>query len=54
MSQPTDFGPNEWLVDELYQQYLQDKSSVDKAWWDFFADYKPLDGSPAHRRLQRR
>ncbi|HYJ77624.1 MAG TPA: multifunctional oxoglutarate decarboxylase/oxoglutarate dehydrogenase thiamine pyrophosphate-binding subunit/dihydrolipoyllysine-residue succinyltransferase subunit [Actinomycetes bacterium] len=48
MSQPTDFGTNEWLVDELYQQYLQDKSSVDKAWWDFFEDYKPLDGSPAH------
>ncbi|HET8766564.1 MAG TPA: hypothetical protein VFM86_04485, partial [Pedococcus sp.] len=38
-----DFGPNEWLVDELYQQYLQDKNSVDKAWWDFFADYRPAD-----------
>ena len=33
------FGPNEWLVDELYEQYLQDKNSVDKAWWAFFADY---------------
>jgi 2-oxoglutarate dehydrogenase E1 component len=41
------FGPNEWLVDELYQQYLQDKNSVDKAWWDFFADYKPLDSVAA-------
>jgi multifunctional 2-oxoglutarate metabolism enzyme len=38
-----DFGPNEWLVDELYQQYLQDKSSVDQAWWEFFADYHPSD-----------
>ena len=38
------FGPNEWLVDEIYQQYLQDPNSVDRAWWDFFADYKP-DGS---------
>ncbi|GJF32196.1 alpha-ketoglutarate decarboxylase [Kitasatospora sp. NE20-6] len=37
----TGFGPNEWLVDEIYQQYLQDPSSVDRAWWDFFADYKP-------------
>ena len=52
MSQPssseqhtTGFGANEWLVDELYQQYLQDKSSVDKAWWDFFADYQPPDVS---------
>ncbi|WP_414720817.1 2-oxoglutarate dehydrogenase E1 subunit family protein, partial [Streptomyces sp.] len=40
------FGPNEWLVDEIYQQYLQDPNSVDRAWWDFFADYKP-DGSTA-------
>ncbi|RCV51124.1 multifunctional oxoglutarate decarboxylase/oxoglutarate dehydrogenase thiamine pyrophosphate-binding subunit/dihydrolipoyllysine-residue succinyltransferase subunit [Marinitenerispora sediminis] len=40
-SQPlTDFGPNEWLVDELYQKYLSDPNSVDKAWWNFFADYK--------------
>ncbi|MFJ6460600.1 multifunctional oxoglutarate decarboxylase/oxoglutarate dehydrogenase thiamine pyrophosphate-binding subunit/dihydrolipoyllysine-residue succinyltransferase subunit [Streptomyces sp. NPDC091387] len=35
------FGPNEWLVDEIYQQYLQDPNTVDRAWWDFFADYKP-------------
>ncbi|MCE4942749.1 multifunctional oxoglutarate decarboxylase/oxoglutarate dehydrogenase thiamine pyrophosphate-binding subunit/dihydrolipoyllysine-residue succinyltransferase subunit [Streptomyces albulus] len=35
------FGSNEWLVDEIYQQYLQDPNSVDRAWWDFFADYKP-------------
>lgn len=42
------FGPNEWLVDEIYQQYLQDPNSVDRAWWDFFADYKPGAGaSPA-------
>ncbi|WP_040155511.1 multifunctional oxoglutarate decarboxylase/oxoglutarate dehydrogenase thiamine pyrophosphate-binding subunit/dihydrolipoyllysine-residue succinyltransferase subunit [Mobilicoccus massiliensis] len=36
-----EFGPNQWLVDELYEQYLEDKHSVDEAWWDFFADYKP-------------
>ncbi|RKS71390.1 2-oxoglutarate dehydrogenase E1 component [Motilibacter peucedani] len=57
MSQPTssqgplaDFGPNEWLVEEMYQQYLQDPNKVDKAWWDFFAGYgKGADGaaSPA-------
>jgi multifunctional 2-oxoglutarate metabolism enzyme len=35
------FGQNEWLVDELYQKYLQDPESVDKAWWNFFADYNP-------------
>jgi multifunctional 2-oxoglutarate metabolism enzyme len=42
----TDFGPNEWLVDELYQRYLADPSSVAMAWWNFFADYQPPAGSP--------
>ena len=40
------FGANDWLVDELYQQYLEDKRQVDPAWWDFFADYTPADYSP--------
>ena len=35
------FGPNEWLVDEMYERFAQDPASVDKAWWDFFADYTP-------------
>src|SRR5213078_1183700 len=39
----TEFGPNEWLVDELHEQYLADKNSVDPAWWEFFADYQPSD-----------
>ena len=39
------FGPNEWLVDELYEQYLRDRDSVDPAWWDFFGDYQPTDYS---------
>jgi len=41
----TDFGPNEWLVDELYQRYLADPGSVDMAWWNFFADYSPPSGA---------
>src|SRR3954453_16836949 len=40
------FGPNEWLVYEMYQQYLKDPESGDKAWWEFFADYKPADAAP--------
>jgi hypothetical protein len=24
------FGPNEWLVDELYEQFLADKNAVDQ------------------------
>ena len=38
------FGTNEWLVEEMYQQYLADPSTVDQAWHEFFADYRP--GSP--------
>ncbi|WP_460445448.1 2-oxoglutarate dehydrogenase E1 subunit family protein, partial [Angustibacter aerolatus] len=41
------FGPNEWLVDELYQQYREDKTKVDRAWWGFFADYSPGDAVEA-------
>ena len=40
---PDQFGPNDWLVDELYQQFLQDRNSVDPAWWDFFAGFTPRD-----------
>jgi multifunctional 2-oxoglutarate metabolism enzyme len=48
-----DFGPNEWLVDELYQRYLADPGSVDRAWWSFFADYRPRgNGTGPHPVLQ--
>ncbi|WP_435300555.1 multifunctional oxoglutarate decarboxylase/oxoglutarate dehydrogenase thiamine pyrophosphate-binding subunit/dihydrolipoyllysine-residue succinyltransferase subunit [Timonella sp. A28] len=40
------FGANEWLVDELYDQFLTDKNLVDPAWWEFFEDYKPSIDSP--------
>ncbi|WP_221330526.1 multifunctional oxoglutarate decarboxylase/oxoglutarate dehydrogenase thiamine pyrophosphate-binding subunit/dihydrolipoyllysine-residue succinyltransferase subunit [Actinoplanes sp. L3-i22] len=42
-----DFGPNEWIVDEMYQRYLADPTSVDPAWHDFFADYKPANAPGA-------
>jgi 2-oxoglutarate dehydrogenase E1 component len=42
-----EFGANEWLVDELYQQYQADPASVDRAWWNFFADYRPRPPGPA-------
>ena len=40
-----DFGANDWLVDEMYEHYLQDPSSVDPAWVEYFKTNKP--GSPA-------
>jgi multifunctional 2-oxoglutarate metabolism enzyme len=36
--QDTTFGPNAWLVDEMYEQYRADPSSVSDSWRDFFAD----------------
>ena len=39
------FGANEWLVDELFEQYQKDKNAVDPAWWDFFEGYKPEEAS---------
>ncbi|HMK62455.1 MAG TPA: multifunctional oxoglutarate decarboxylase/oxoglutarate dehydrogenase thiamine pyrophosphate-binding subunit/dihydrolipoyllysine-residue succinyltransferase subunit [Acidimicrobiales bacterium] len=35
------FGPNAWLVDDMYEQYRADPSSVPQSWQDFFADYVP-------------
>ncbi len=37
----SDFGANQWLVEDMYERYLADPDSVDAAWHDFFADYKP-------------
>ncbi len=41
-------GPNEWLVDEMYEQYLADPSSVSESWQEFFADYQ-RDETPTPR-----
>ncbi len=40
-----DFGANDWLVDEMYEQYLANPSSVDPAWIEYFKTNKP--GAPA-------
>ena len=41
------FGANEWLVEELYDLYKQDKNKVDPHWWEFFADYTPPSAAGA-------
>ncbi|CAM3269139.1 multifunctional oxoglutarate decarboxylase/oxoglutarate dehydrogenase thiamine pyrophosphate-binding subunit/dihydrolipoyllysine-residue succinyltransferase subunit [Stackebrandtia soli] len=41
----TEFGPNEWIVEDMYQRYLTDPSSVEETWHDFFADYEPSHGT---------
>ena len=35
------FGPNAWLVDDMYERYLLDPASVGESWRDFFSDYHP-------------
>ncbi len=33
---PNPFGPNEWLVDDMYERYSQDPFSVNASWREFF------------------
>ena len=35
------FGPNAWLVEDMYERYLADPASVSASWQEFFADYRP-------------
>lgn len=46
-----DFGANDWLVDEMYEQYVADPTSVDPAWVEYFKINKPgsttVSNSPA-------
>jgi len=39
-----EFGANEWLVDELYEQFRADRDSVDKTWWPILENYRPASG----------
>ncbi|WP_411155943.1 2-oxo acid dehydrogenase subunit E2 [Microbacterium sp. NIBRBAC000506063] len=41
------FGANSWLVDELYEQFKEDRNSVDKEWWPILENYTPGGASPA-------
>jgi 2-oxoglutarate dehydrogenase E1 component len=41
---PTDkasFGPNVWVIDEMYHRFLESPDSVSDAWKEFFEDYLP-------------
>src|SRR5439155_4978855 len=49
---PTDpeletFGPNTWLIEELYRRYAEDPNSVSPTWQDFFKDYRPSGNGQA-------
>ena len=34
------YWANAWLVEEMYEAYLADRSSVSDSWQEFFADYR--------------
>src|SRR5579862_9347207 len=35
------FGPNAWLVDDMYDRFVADPTSVAASWQEFFSDYRP-------------
>ncbi|MGM9474289.1 multifunctional oxoglutarate decarboxylase/oxoglutarate dehydrogenase thiamine pyrophosphate-binding subunit/dihydrolipoyllysine-residue succinyltransferase subunit [Pseudarthrobacter sp. YS3] len=45
---PEEFGGNEWLVDELYEQYQKDKNTVDAKWWPLFESFDSGSGSSSN------
>ncbi|HEY2430395.1 MAG TPA: hypothetical protein VGI06_15755, partial [Acidimicrobiales bacterium] len=40
------FGPNEWLVEEMYDKFRTDPSSVGPSWQEFFANYRQSTAPP--------
>src|SRR6516165_8310642 len=40
------FGPNTWLVEDMYDRYRADPESVSPSWREFFADYRVEGAGP--------
>jgi multifunctional 2-oxoglutarate metabolism enzyme len=40
------YGPNDWLVDEMYERFKADPNSVSRNWQDFFSDNFRPETSP--------
>ena len=47
MGASSEFGPNVWLIDEIYRRFLEDPDSVGEAWREFFSDYHPRGADAA-------
>ena len=58
-SSTPDFGTNQWLVEEMYDRYQQDPTSVDDSWVTFFENGNvPSDNGrpapePTHQKAQK-
>jgi 2-oxoglutarate dehydrogenase E1 component len=49
-----EFGANEWLVAEMYDQFAKDRDSVDRAWWPVLEAYeKTQQDAPPDRSAAR-
>ena len=51
----TDFGANDWLLEEMYERYSTDPSSVDETWAEYFKSHgapgtSAGDGASAERQ----
>ena len=42
-----EFGPNVWLVDQMYKKYAESPESVSESWREFFSDWRPDGTAPA-------
>ena len=42
-----DFGANDWLVEEMYERYQADPTSVEPSWIEFFKTYNPGNATSA-------
>src|ERR1700680_2993474 len=47
-SQRPDLGVNSWLEDELYQEYLHDRKTVDESWKEVFESNGGASGDRTH------
>jgi 2-oxoglutarate decarboxylase len=41
---PDSFGPNVWLIDEMFREFKEHPESVSQSWREFFSDYRPAAG----------
>ncbi len=41
------FGPNVWLIDEMFREFKEHPEAVSESWREFFSDYRPAVGRAA-------
>lgn len=49
---PEEFAGNEWLVEELFEKFQQDKNSVEQKWWPIFDQMHGAEPSTSSKATQ--